>query len=165
MNAGDVPLPKDQAAPDKSFSKGLVLLQHLALSEGPVGVSDLATSLGFTKSNVHRLLQTLAAHGFVVKDAKSRYSPSLRYREIGYEVWVQSRAGQAALDDADRLAVKTGALVHVTLADGQQQELILYERIGMPVSHPMRRLWPTGIRVPVWRILGGWSDLVAFQVA
>lgn len=158
-------MTKIQAPPDKSFSKGLILLQHLALCEGPVGVSELAGNLGLTKSNVHRLLQTLMSHGFVHQDAKSRYSPTLRYWELGYEVWLQSRSGRAALDDADALALKTGCLVHITLADSRQEELVLFERIGLPVSHPMRRLWPTGARVPVWRIIGGWSDFVAFQIA
>jgi len=157
--------PREQAGPDKSFSKGFILLQHLATCDDPVGISDLSASLGMTKSNIHRLLQTLAAHGFVQKNAKSRYSPSLRYWELGYEVWLHSRAGQAAINDADGLALKADCLVHITLADHQHQELILYERIGRPVSHPMRRLWPTGARVPIWRIINGWPDFVAFQVA
>lgn len=118
-----------------------------------------------TKSNVHRLLQTLAGYGFVHKNAKSRYSPSLRYWEMCYEVWLHSRAGQGAINDADGLALKANCLVHITLAAPESQELILYDRIGTPVSHPMRRLWPTGTRVPIWRIINGWSDFVAFQVA
>ncbi|AJE47545.1 IclR family transcriptional regulator [Celeribacter indicus] len=156
---------KKQAPTDKAFAKGLTLLQRMTECDGSVGVSDLAASLDLTKSNVHRLLQTLMAFGFVEKDAKSRYRPSLRYWELGYEVWLKSRAGQAALDDADGLAAKTGCLVHVTLADAAGEELVLYERIGVPIAHPMRRLWPTGARVPVWRLIRGWSDFVAFQVA
>ncbi|MGR3376297.1 IclR family transcriptional regulator [Salipiger abyssi] len=165
MNQSDGPAPKKQAQTDKAFVKGLTLLQYMTECDAPVGVSDLAATLELTKSNVHRLLQTLMAFGFVEKDAKSRYSPTLRYWELGYEVWLKSRAGQAALNDADGLAAKTGCLVHVTLADASGEELVLYERIGVPIAHPMRRLWPTGTRVPVWRLIRGWSDFVAFQVA
>lgn len=154
-----------QAQTDKAFAKGLTLLQRMTECEGSVGVSELAASLELTKSNVHRLLQTLMAFGFVEKDARSRYRPSLRYWELGYEVWLKSRAGQAALNDADGLAAQTGCLVHVTLADASGEELVLYERIGVPIAHPMRRLWPTGARVPIWRLIRGWSDFVAFQVA
>ncbi len=150
-------------APDKSFAKGLALLQFLAESETFKGVSELAGELSLTKSNVHRLLQTLQAFGFVKKDERSRYGPSLRYWELGYEVWMRSRVGQAALTDADNLALQTGCLVHVTVADGE--DLILFERIGIPIAHPMRRIWPMGARVPIWRLIRGWSDFVAFQVA
>ena len=158
-------LPNNKAGLDKSFSKGLILLQHLATCDDPAGISDLSVALGMTKSNVHRLLQTLAAYGFVHKNTKSRYSPSLRYWEMGYEVWLHSRAGQVALNDADGLALKANCLVHITLAAEESQELILYDRIGTPIAHPMRRLWPTGTRVPIWRIINGWSDFVAFQIA
>lgn len=150
-------------APDKSFAKGLILLQFLAQSETTRGVTELAIALDLTKSNVHRLLQTLQAFGFVTKDDSNRYGPSLRYWELGYEVWARSRVGQAALADADNLAQQTGCLVHVTVANGD--DLILFERIGMPIAHPMRRIWPMGARVPIWRLIRGWSDYVAFQVA
>ena len=165
MNQTTEPVIKKQAQTDKAFTKGLVLLQYMTECDAPVGVSDLAATLNLTKSNIHRLLQTLMTFGFVEKDAKSRYRPTLRYWELGYEVWLKSRAGQAALNDADGLAAKTGCLVHVTLADARGEELVLYERIGVPIAHPMRRLWPTGTRVPIWRLIRGWSDFVAFQIA
>ncbi|TIM67937.1 MAG: IclR family transcriptional regulator [Mesorhizobium sp.] len=50
---------------DKAFIKGLRLLEALALSEQPRGVTDLAAELKLTKSNVHRLLTTLQTHGYV----------------------------------------------------------------------------------------------------
>lgn len=149
--------------PDKAFAKGLMLLRTLAACERSKGVSELATELEMTKSNVHRLLQTLMAFGFVRKDGQNRYNPSLLYWELGYEVWSRSRVGQAALDHADGLALQTGCLVHVTVTDGE--DLLFFERIGRPISHPLRRIWPTGARVPVWRLIRGWSDFVAFQIS
>ena len=50
---------------DKAFTKGLRLLEVLARSDKPRGITDLAKELEFTKSNVHRLLATLQAQGFV----------------------------------------------------------------------------------------------------
>ncbi|WP_334249356.1 helix-turn-helix domain-containing protein [Bradyrhizobium symbiodeficiens] len=50
---------------DKAFIKGLRLLETLALSEQPRGVTDLASELKLTKSNVHRLLMTLQSQGYV----------------------------------------------------------------------------------------------------
>ena len=50
---------------DKAFRKGLRLIETLSRSEKPRGITDLATELGFTKSNVHRVLATLQAEGYV----------------------------------------------------------------------------------------------------
>ncbi|MDX3806566.1 MAG: IclR family transcriptional regulator [Bosea sp. (in: a-proteobacteria)] len=153
----------DRQPQDKAFAKGLMILEALTRSDGSSGVSELAKEFSLTKSNVHRILQTLHAYGFVRKDGKNRYSPSLRYWELGYEVWGRSRVGQAALHSADGLAVQSGCLVHVTVADGD--DLIFFERIGTPISHPLRQIWPTGARVPVWQLIPEWRDFVAFQVA
>lgn len=51
---------------DSTLIKGLTVLEHLAGSEAPRGVSDLARSLNLTKSNVHRTLQTLVAAGLLI---------------------------------------------------------------------------------------------------
>ena len=41
---------------DKTFIKGLVLLEAMARNDKGSGVSELATQLLLDKSNVHRLL-------------------------------------------------------------------------------------------------------------
>ena len=51
---------------DTTVAKALSILEALAASERPLGVTDLATTFDLTKSNVHRLLQTLAARGYVM---------------------------------------------------------------------------------------------------
>jgi len=56
---------------DKTLTKGLLLLDVLSRSERPRGVSELALDLSLTKSNVHRLLQTLVATGFVARDHRT----------------------------------------------------------------------------------------------
>ena len=56
---------------DKTLTKGLLLIEALCRSPGSRGVSDLASELSLTKSNVHRLLQTLISSGFVSREAGS----------------------------------------------------------------------------------------------
>ncbi|MBN9084899.1 MAG: IclR family transcriptional regulator [Rhizobiales bacterium] len=65
---------------DKTLTKGLLILEALSQSEGPRGISEVATELALTRSNVHRLMQTLLKSGYVAQDERTeRYflSPKL----------------------------------------------------------------------------------------
>ncbi|HSP26593.1 MAG TPA: helix-turn-helix domain-containing protein, partial [Saliniramus sp.] len=68
---------------DKTLLKGLALLEALARSPQPRGVTDLAREQGIGRSNAHRTLQTLAAAGFVKQDETSAYSCTLKLFELG----------------------------------------------------------------------------------
>ena len=69
---------------DKAFIKGLNLLVALAESTEPRGLTSLATQLGLTSSNTHRLLTTLVEQGFATQDGeKGRYRSTLRMWELG----------------------------------------------------------------------------------
>ena len=72
---------------EKTFAKGLVLLETLVAMQEPSSVTRLANMLGLYKSNVHRLLRTLVENGLVVQVADGRYMPSLRLTELGDAVW------------------------------------------------------------------------------
>lgn len=66
-------------AGDKSLVKGLQVLEALAGSEGARGISELSRELSLTKSNVHRLLQSLVGCGYVSRDdATERYQLSAK---------------------------------------------------------------------------------------
>src|SRR5690606_8311043 len=59
----------------------------VAHSDGPRGVSELGRELGMTRSNAHRLLQTLSALGYVRHDpALGQYEATLRLFELGSAV-------------------------------------------------------------------------------
>jgi len=73
---------------DKTLTKGLQLMEALSRSAGSRGISELAKELSLTKSNVHRLMQTLIASGYVRKDeATERYL-------LSSKLWRLSRLGQ-----------------------------------------------------------------------
>jgi DNA-binding IclR family transcriptional regulator len=62
----------------------LRILEHLAGSREPVGVSDLARSFGSSKATVYRHLQTLARYGFVRQDpATMRYDAGIKLLILG----------------------------------------------------------------------------------
>src|SRR5437016_5187744 len=69
---------------ETTLVKGLKMLEAVARSDGPRGVSELARELGVTRSNAHRLLQTLSALGYVRHDVeRGQYESTLRLFELG----------------------------------------------------------------------------------
>ncbi len=72
---------------NSTLQTGLLVLERLQASGVPLGVCELARDLGKEKSNVHRVLATLSAHGFANQDSETR-----KYR-LG-PGWVQ-RPGDA----------------------------------------------------------------------
>jgi DNA-binding IclR family transcriptional regulator len=149
---------------DKTFVKGLSLLEALAASEGPRGITGLAQQLDLTKSNVHRLLQTLTVCGYVEQeDEGGRYQLTFKTWEVGHKVWMHSTIKRAASPFAQDLARRTGQLVHITVASGT--DLLFLEQIGRPTPHPIRGIWPIGGRIGCWDFMAGGHDLIAIQIA
>lgn len=98
-------LQRSTSSGDKTLAKGLQILEALSHSVGPRGISDLAKELSLTKSNVHRLLQTLAARGYVTKDTETD-----RYL-LSSKLWRLSQFGQPfhALREAVRPVLRVAA--------------------------------------------------------
>ncbi|MCM3160621.1 IclR family transcriptional regulator [Metabacillus litoralis] len=60
---------------DSSLANALSILKGFTMDHPEQGVTDVAKSLGVSKSTVHRLLASMASEGFVYKDPRSnRYS-------------------------------------------------------------------------------------------
>lgn len=57
---------------NSTLRAGLEVLEALRAMQSALGVTELARGLGRDKANVHRVLATLAAHGFVHQDVSSR---------------------------------------------------------------------------------------------
>jgi DNA-binding IclR family transcriptional regulator len=149
---------------NKTFDKGLSLLELLAKSDRPKAISEMGAELALTKSNVHRLLQTLSDHGFVERDAETgRYTPTLRTWEIGHDIWARSRLRRATAPHAEELARRTNAMVHVTVFDGK--DLLFFDQLGSPTHHPFRIFWPVGGRMGRWQILPGGKSVISSQIA
>jgi len=57
--------PADEAPVTEAVDLSLRLLERLAASREPMGVSELAREFAASKATIYRHLQTLARHGFV----------------------------------------------------------------------------------------------------
>jgi DNA-binding IclR family transcriptional regulator len=135
----------DKPALDRTIVKVFTLMELLASSEQPLGVSAIALQLGLQKSNVHRLLQTLKALGYVQQHAEtSRYSPTLKTWEFGMKVAGRSTIKRVALPFMRMLHQQHQESVHLAVLVGTD---ILYLEL-ISGLFPIRATTPAGGRIP-----------------
>jgi DNA-binding IclR family transcriptional regulator len=103
----------------------LRMLDHLASSRQPVGVTELAALFGSSKATVYRHLQTLVRHGFLRQEpATSRYEVGIKLFVLGerirerFDVLAVARDEMGRLRDEAEQAVTLSALV-------QEQAVVL----------------------------------------
>ena len=135
-----------------TFRKGLSLIEALALSERPRGVTELATELGLAKSQVHGLLQTLAERGYVRQDGDSgRYGCTLRLWEYGALVADRLDVRGVAASHLESLASRTSETVHLSVLD--ETEVLYIDKIDSP--QPVRAYSRLGGRAPAYCVATG----------
>lgn len=137
---------------DKAFTKGLRLLEVLARSNKPRGITDLANELELTKSNVHRLLATLLAKGFVQQiPPNSAYELTLKIWEMGNCVVRRMDLVSIARPAMERLAQATGETVHLSVLD--DTDVVYVAKIES--IHQIRAHTSVGMRAPAYAMATG----------
>jgi DNA-binding IclR family transcriptional regulator len=87
----------------------LRLLERLASSREPIGVSDLAREFGSSKATVYRHLQALARHGFVHQEPTTmRYAAGIKLFILGECLRERFDIIPLAREDMARLREETG---------------------------------------------------------
>lgn len=110
---------------DKSFIKGLRVLEALAKSDQPRGVAELARELDMTKSNVHRLLSTLVAQSFAQRHAATgTYEASIKLWELGAQVAGRLDVRKIAAPHLTDLKRRTAETAHLSILDGHHMVYI-----------------------------------------
>ncbi len=66
-----------------TVERAVDVLFHLHGESEPVGVTAIGRALGLPKSNVHRLLASLARRGLVERDERGRYRPGMGLVSLG----------------------------------------------------------------------------------
>ncbi len=111
----------------QSVLAALDLLECFVQNE-EFGVSELARKIGVAKSTAHRLLTTLCARGFAVRDEESgRYRLGLHLYELGHLAVTRSDIHHAALPILQDLHQRTGYTAHIGVPDGH--DVLYLERI------------------------------------
>lgn len=96
----------------------LTLMEVLAASPRPRGVSEIARELGLSKARAHRHLRALMSRGYVRQDPVSeRYEIAIKLMILGeavrdrFDVLTAMRPAMAALREATGQAVTASALI------------------------------------------------------
>lgn len=103
---------------DKTVVKALKALEVLCASPGARGVSDLARELKLPKSNVHRLLSTLEAQGFVRQLPDRSYELTFKLWELGLSVISRIDVKSVAPRHMERLVQATNESALLSVLDG-----------------------------------------------
>lgn len=140
----------------KTFLKGLALLEVLAFNEKPCGVTELATELQLTKSNVHRLLQGLVQQGYARNIEESgRYELTMKLWELGSHVFGRLDVRHISLPYMEALANETSETVHLSVLDGV--DVLYLAKIDSP--QPVRAYTTVGGRAPAQSVATGKAQL------
>lgn len=137
---------------DTTFVKGLQVLETLARHPRLCGVTELARHLGLTKSNTHRLLQTLVSCGYARNVAQGgRYELTLKVWELGAAVVDRLDLKTVAMEYMEGLCQVSGETVHLSVLEGS--EVIYIAKIDSP--HPVRAYSRVGGRAPAHCVATG----------
>ena len=117
--------PKQKTQPDsvKSVTKVLDILEHLGSFRHPASVSDVARATGFNVSTAFRLLQTLAARGYVEQEpGHRRYLLGPRIFQLGSAYLKGSDLATLARPHIEALRDEVGETIY--LVTFSQNEIV-----------------------------------------
>ena len=137
---------------DTTVVKALTVLEALASSAAPLGVTELATKLGLSKSNVHRLLQTLASRGYVTQ-VDQRYTVTTRLWELGAMVVSRLDVARVATPVMQRLVAEVDETAHLSILDMAACEVISIHNVES--TQPVRAYSRIGQRTPAHCVATG----------
>lgn len=137
---------------DKTFVKGLKLLELLVASDKPRGVTSLARDVNLTKSNVHRLLSTLVGLGYARQvEQNGDYELTPKLWAMGVQVGSRIDIVKSARPAMEALAHETGETVHLSVLDGM--EVLYLDKIES--RQPIAAYTQVGGRAPAWCVATG----------
>jgi IclR family KDG regulon transcriptional repressor len=140
-----------------AVDRALCVLEALA-GHPKQGATELATSLGLTKTIVFRLLSTLEGRGFVVRDnEKAVYSLGYRIGVLGEQAGAQNTLIAAARPVMERLRDDTTETINLILREGLKSLVLT----TLPGHHAMRIFANAGRYGPL-HAGGGSMLLLAF---
>lgn len=142
-----------------TVEKALQLIEALARSNGPIGVSQLGRDLKLNKSTVYRLVDTLVRHGYARQDPDTgRYALSVKLWEMGVGVVRGLELRQAVRPVLEVEAEASGETTLLGIVDGR--EALIIDKVDS--RQPLQIFSPLGARVALCNSSLG-RALLAFQ--
>lgn len=143
---------------NNTLVKGLALLEILARSQQPVGITEMARCLGVAKSNVHRLLQALVELQYARREEPGTYRPSVRLLSLGSAVEANFDLKHVAAPSMQWLRDETHETVHLSVLEGDN--VVYVEKLDS--TQPVRAYSQVGGHAPAHCVATG-KAMLAFQ--
>lgn len=115
-----------------------------------IGVTDLATALGLSKSSVHKHLKTLETRGYVVND-DGTYRLGLKLLTLGGHVRDRDPFCRSVRPTVEALADESDQMVSFILRDGVHGVFVFIENDRYGLRKPV----PLGNRYPIHQNAAG----------
>lgn len=105
----------------QTLERSLDILETLARSEEPLGVTEIGNRIGLHKSTVYRILRTLCYRGYVEKEKeRDRYRLGIKIVELGIRFFNDLEIRKIAANFLGLLAKSFDEVVHLVLPnDGE----------------------------------------------
>ncbi|WP_059105721.1 IclR family transcriptional regulator [Shouchella shacheensis] len=112
----------------KSVDRALQIIAHVSKYKQGVGVTELATKLELTKSSTHKLLATLAEHGYIEQERESKkYRLGYKFLELSSILLDSIDLRGEARPFLEELEATTNEVVHLVVYD--QGDMIYIEKL------------------------------------
>ena len=107
-----------------SLDRGLRILEMLAATAEPLGLTEAARELDVDKSTAYRLLTTLQGREFVEQLDTKKYRLGLKCIELGYVAQEALDVRQHARPVLEELAADIGQTIHLAVLSGDEASYV-----------------------------------------
>lgn len=149
----------------QSVARATQIIDHIADHGNQDSLSNIARTIGLSKSTVFSLISTLEQLGYVQQDQTTgRYSLGLRLFELGQIVHASMDIRTIAMPHLQKLAEKHGETAHLAVLSGD--EVVYIDKVDSP--HSIRITSQIGGRNPahctgVGKVLLAWLPVSEFD--
>ena len=104
-----------------------------------LGVTDLARRTTLLPSDVHRILASLRANGYVDQDPETKkYRLGFGLMRLGLTAFQRNELREKAQPVLVRLSQQIGASIHLGILDGRELEIVLIDQIDVSTDNMFR---------------------------
>ncbi len=133
----------------QSLERGLAILECFTPDRPVLGIADIATQLGMSRSTTHRYVTTLLALGYLKQGARRKYRLGLRVTDLGMSALNETSLREHAEADLGELAHRAGYATSIAVLDGE--EVLYVDHIqGLRRRHVPGPALGAGSRVPAY---------------
>lgn len=111
----------------QSLERGLAILECFTPETPVLGIADIATRLGMSRSTTHRYVTTLLALGYLRQGARRKYRLGLRVTALGMAALNETGLREHAHTDLAELAQRAGYATSIAVLDGD--EVLCVDRV------------------------------------